>query len=813
MAKLLLEFNKNDLEDVLKDQTSFTVAYEIELDTDNESIWGFKETPDLSELVPEDDKLMKVSDLFSELSADSFYQEQFSIENDVGKLFGEWLKSLPVNESTMYLVRIANAYNLLDAEYDEDWIDEFTLNYYHSAFNALESGDSNARKALAKVIIENENLKDYLESTLEIVIPDKDQVDLFGEDSKLEAIANLIFSNLREGEYRKFIKNIFKDSWGGKMDLPHRVDFIKFIKEYVNYSDDLNPDTADDSEEDQENKENINQINNLVFSDGFLKRAYEEILPEIERTADQTLDMDDFYNFSINTFALPSDIESEFDDWVYSEFENYRSLKEQEIGEEVYLNLEEYFDIEDYDPNYGLDPEYGEYEIERVVEEYFPNFYQKWGDILTYDTDMSLDNGFEIYPTSYISSLEEAFEFLEDFYDDYDNQSAFSFTGKTGLHTNIGIVDGVEDNWNYFKGFLFLNDNFATRGFEDRMRSRWSQSIRDAILNKVRRGSNISNFRKAAIAAVKSNFPAIEKAMNDILEQTSDKSHGFSIRDNRIEFRYPGGDVSFDDLRAATLYYAYIVKLTTDPNFKRKEYLKRATAFALGITEEIEKADYSSFMISGDGEIKTKDSINAIKNAIENNPNPEPMFKMDHNSNIPGFYFSSMTKLLEPEKLSIDTSSGFDIFTKEYESPYYFTIKEVNESASTVIIEGYRVTYGSPILEITDDMRGWGRNRIYPIYIIKYESNVPLYAVGNAISRGQIEPVSTENYAKIKLFQKEELANEQLARIVPWFSNAIKAREIIDSSNSENIIVSQLEFENIKKGNFDMLINRLRGAA
>ncbi len=810
MSGLLLEFNKSDAEEVLKDQGIFTVSYEIELDSGDPGIWHDEAMAnvDLGELVPSEDIWEKASGIMSDMKSDSVYDFIGATSNDIGSAFVEWIEDLDSGTAHSMLIKTANNLELLDHKWDDEWVAELAEDTYEYALSALLRFEPAAVRAFAVIAMTDPHLKDFLEDKLEMEIPHVTRQGLWGDKDNLEAIGGMLINKIGKDKARTLFRNLMEDSWDEKKSRSHGINYLDFVKEFINQSGDLNPDTADYDEEEQEEKENIAQFHDSIMSEegfpGIMRAAAERITGMAEK-ADYAYH---FSNYSMDTFSLPDDVESDFEEWLEEKWTEWRDQTERELVEEISYDLESYFDKSDY-IELMYDSEYNEYDIENKVASTFPNFYSKWGRDLDFVKDASLENGFEMFPSTYIESLEESFEFLRDFYSDYNNQSDFEFGDNTGLHTNIGIINGNQDDWNYFKGFLFLNDNFATRGFEDRQYNQWSGSIRRAIMSKVRARSNFDNksdLRSAALAAVEANFPAIESAMNSVLKGTSSKSFGFSIRDGRIEFRYPGGEVDLDDLEAATMYYAYVVKLITDPNFKRKEYLKRAVSFVFGMADELEKADYGSFAISGDKELSMPKALKALKIAVDNNPSPEAMFYVKAGESVAGIRSGNILKLISPEKTGITTDDP-SLYDMEGNHNYerFFSIKNINTDAKTVTVEVYTLQKGNPIASVAGKTTWAGPTYIHELYISHGSDNISLYAVAAALLEGKIQPASTEDYTKIKLFTDQGRARDRLTQIWPWMGNMLKAREITMQSHGDYPRLSREDAQKVGMGDFSPL--------
>lgn len=225
------------------------------------------------------------------------------------------------------------------------------------------------------------------------------------------------------------------------------------------------------------------------------------------------------------------------------------------------------------------------------VREHLPNFYDKWSSIMKFEVDSSLDRGIEFSPLTYLSSITEAIDMINDFYDDFDRQSYWKFTQKTGLHINIGFKN--KKDWNILKGVLFLSDDptknkvpYVFKGIERRIESKYAGSFKRLVFGRVKDD-------KDTFSVDKSNLNNVEEYFNDYLINLLDtqgyesptyfKLYGLNItrlkKYNYIEFRYPGGVINKDVLIDKLFYFCYLCALMTEPDYKKKQYYKRLYGF------------------------------------------------------------------------------------------------------------------------------------------------------------------------------------------------------------------------------------------
>jgi len=315
-------------------------------------------------------------------------------------------------------------------------------------------------------------------------------------------------------------------------------------------------------------------------------------------------------------------IEEYIDEQSNSEYEEYTSDPVDYLEGNFGYNMEqEYYDRYDVYP--GQD-EGGAEDMHELMYEHLPNFMAKYASDIKLEEDASLapDPHVEFsmdYP-AYITGLEEALEYLETFFTDFENQDNFFMDNRTGLHTNVGILDEDDDpieDYDLMKAMLFLNHEFATKGFESRRYSGWAGDIKKDAINhiatlvqnevaqEVRPGIwKTTGDNKETTSVIKDlterDFDAVKKALSNAVEAstryTSPKQMGFNIKHlpyrKYVEFRYPGHDaLNYEIMRNATLYYAHIIKLSTDPQYKNDEYMKKLVGFVNNLKDvEYEKA-------------------------------------------------------------------------------------------------------------------------------------------------------------------------------------------------------------------------------
>lgn len=259
------------------------------------------------------------------------------------------------------------------------------------------------------------------------------------------------------------------------------------------------------------------------------------------------------------------------------------------------------------------------------IEQNFPNFYNKYKDIIKLTNDNTLvTGGVEIIINEknvYLNSLDESIEFLKVFYQDYLTiNKRFFFTDRTGVHINISLKEKDINDYNVIKGLLFLNDipsdDFIPTVFIgniNRMNSNWCRSVKKELFDYLKYKKELSeippgkvkrynDLNKKNIVSDLKNFlfddfdiKKIENKFNKILFEFVNiygkKQLGFNIYNLKVndyvEFRYSGQDISQEVLISKLYYYCYICYIMTNKNFKKKEYIEKLIEFANEIKQKI----------------------------------------------------------------------------------------------------------------------------------------------------------------------------------------------------------------------------------
>tara|TARA_R100001460_G_scaffold37665_3_gene72078 strand:+ start:91 stop:2664 length:2574 start_codon:yes stop_codon:yes gene_type:complete len=640
--QVLNEFNKKDEEAVMADEENFTVAFEIELESE-----GYDED-DMYEAEQEarreaaenyfgyDAEEYFRSDVYDNLTPDEVGME----EPDDGAEMVEWYyNNTSTNPSQLEIIYIALAYQ--GEPEAEDVFDEAIDKVLNEPMPFLKMvyGDSTRIAELQDLLgwsddqmtmgFEVEGGKQYPEPIEKIGA---------SRDAMLKIIDYYLI-NLRSLSGRGGPGNIFPTS-------KKPVDMEKFVNTFSSQNQQWFAEQAHEALD-----SDIDDLKSRRYGYDVIQTIVDEINSSNIKYWSQKI-----------MARYRNEVEEKADEAVQSRYEEFTYDPIQWLED---MGYEEYqwFDEDNFRDNYtGGGSSYGcdVYELERAMEDNFPNFMSKYQNTLKFEEDGSLSCGIEFSQDNppYLIGLNAAIEYLEDFFDEYDNQSVLRMTQSTGLHTNIGYSqDGeLSESYNLFKALMFLNHTYATKGvgFPSRERSGWTGDLKKPALHHIEKfaeqlpedSSHEDVLTKKSLMKkyLSREFDELSGILSNQVSKTArsmgSKSIGFNVNYtanlNYIEFRYPGKeDATLESMTKALKYYAFIVKAAADPTFKQKEYIKDLVGFLnnlkgepesvanIGFTKEIKKGDLIISHNSYQNNFKKILIYNMIQ-ATELKPDPNP---------------------------------------------------------------------------------------------------------------------------------------------------------------------------------------------
>jgi hypothetical protein len=609
--ELIQEFKESDKAAILEAGERFTISYEIELLSNlSAGAAGRGDLPTLEQFAKEYLDQNYFYETISDRALEDFYDYEFledystDTEGLVAKYIDEEVIGIPPQAQNAFRDHLILLFEMAISMGDFG-----APELYQQTLEMISKDGSREANSFLKLLLEHPLIKTELEEYTEIKATQRN-LELDPEDEEGQLIH--ILSGIDTVElFKKYVFDLDAE-WSGfpKVRYFDKVISLDDFYETVLGTDELLIGIMDEMDE--------------FIVDRF-------VIPERNATLSSMSNIG--YSFrehpSPHLKAMAKMIDTAIDEYI----DEQSSSDYEEFTDDPVRYLEFNFDYnvqEEYYNRYDVYPGEGEGEAEDMHElmyEHLPNFMAKYASDIKLEEDASLSPDPHVefsmdYP-AYITGLEEALEYLETFFTDFENQDNFYMDNRTGLHTNVGILDEEDDpieDYDLMKALLFLNHEFATKGFESRRYSGWAGDIKKEAINhiatlvqnevaqEVRPGvwkiMDDPTGNKEITSVLKNlterDFDAVKKALSDAVEAstryTSSKQMGFNIKHipyrKYVEFRYPGHDsLNFDVMKNATLYYSHIIKLSTDPQYKNDEYMKKLVGFINNLKDvEYEKA-------------------------------------------------------------------------------------------------------------------------------------------------------------------------------------------------------------------------------
>ena len=565
--ELLTEFDKADRNAVMADADRFTVSYEIELESDQNLSDG-EGGVDLERArnyLPEE----YFYETAQERDADDFFNYHLDLDTRDDEFVAWYLEQIEEAETQNYIDSVLLG---LAAETDEEQRRELL-----SILKELFNPNGELYRKAAKVIADN-----FTEE--ELVRYKVGKPKRVGQQGTLGLDGEPGVEEITEVNVPAFVKQLLfdYDNIGKGTTLPQ---YPKADYGFVGFMDDL---------------EMTDEIADIIEAG----RDYleEEIATGGGSRYATLSDLTNTYQYKT---PIASDIAVQLSNAVEKHIEKEAEEQYNEYQEDPIDYLENMMGLEV--DQFITDPDDDAFDPREKLNEAFPNFMAEYEDQLKFEKDLSLDNGVEFSMDSppYMTGLDEAFKFLELFFEDYNNQNIFRFDTNTGLHTNIGYLDEDGDevtNYNLIKALLFLNNDFAFKGFEKRKGTRWARDLKAMFKRDIegQLGSSAKNtygfneWKESIFELYKQNkFEELEEKLSSLVSYfapANPKSIGFNIhyigKRGYVEFRYPGGDQpTLEKMKATTLYYAHLIKLAVDKNYKRKEFIKKLVKMMVNLKD------------------------------------------------------------------------------------------------------------------------------------------------------------------------------------------------------------------------------------
>ena len=182
---------------------------------------------------------------------------------------------------------------------------------------------------------------------------------------------------------------------------------------------------------------------------------------------------------------------------------------------------------------------------------------------------------------------------------------------KTGLHMNISIPGYKLDKLDFVKLALFLGDKYILEKF-GRLGNSYAKSAFDQIASFIKQNPGKAN---KAVDAMRQNLNTVASKL--IHNGYTDKFTSINTKDNRVEFRSPGGnwiDMDTDEVVNTLLRVVYAMNIALHPEMERKEYQKKfAKLLTADKKDETDTIKY--FTAFATGNMPRTALVSYIKNA------------------------------------------------------------------------------------------------------------------------------------------------------------------------------------------------------
>lgn len=187
------------------------------------------------------------------------------------------------------------------------------------------------------------------------------------------------------------------------------------------------------------------------------------------------------------------------------------------------------------------------------------------------EPDTSLgSNGIEIISPP--EKVEDAFRHMNLLFRIMEDRKLYT-TNKTGLHVNISKSRlNLSKRLDILKLALFMEEGKVWKYFTSRKNNKYTLSVIDSILEK----GDIDSLSTQSMSKIDLISSDIKKLIPEA------KYYGLNLskikKQNYIEFRYLGGDNYEKDSKRIQSFieeFCYLILLSSDPDFKRKEYIQK----------------------------------------------------------------------------------------------------------------------------------------------------------------------------------------------------------------------------------------------
>lgn len=164
---------------------------------------------------------------------------------------------------------------------------------------------------------------------------------------------------------------------------------------------------------------------------------------------------------------------------------------------------------------------------------------------------------------------------------DWGQENAYT-NQSTGLHINISVPGFLRRNLDYVKLTLFLGDEYVLKTF-NRMHNDFARSAMKNLRTRIS-DLNANVIKDTLDHYIRGLYTA---ASQSIQLAYTDKYTSINVKDGYVEFRGPGNDylnMDLSDLTNTTARMAMALKIASDPEAHKQEYLKKLYSLISKVT-------------------------------------------------------------------------------------------------------------------------------------------------------------------------------------------------------------------------------------
>ena len=284
-------------------------------------------------------------------------------------------------------------------------------------------------------------------------------------------------------------------------------------------------------------------------------------------------------------------------------YDNFNELAFSWIEDREVPPIEQHlgFTIEDFFED--LDDQGGEISEEDLMQEGFP-------------VDLYIEPGWEVEPDSSLGAsgvevitpilkINELLDTIDEVFDWIDDNG---YTDNTcGFHVHMSL-DPNKYELDPLKLIMFIEEGKIYEHFQQRIGNRYAQSINQGHLSKMA-PFTVEELKKVARK---------EKLDKNLNTEKMLGLHLIELQKNHVEYRYMGAkdyQKGFKAVRNNIVNYAYWLSIACDPDFKKKEYIKKLQRMVDGYNRVLMDDIVNEFRDRVEKDFKTHEKMTGISHS------------------------------------------------------------------------------------------------------------------------------------------------------------------------------------------------------